>query len=356
MNPTVRRSTTTFLFEGISCVVPALVFFCRTNVCGVTAPRPLCKSLKGIHRCAAKALVMLQPVTSYEGVIISSHVCKTSPASTTPPMNSSLETANKESPTRVLYTADLMIMSIACKGIWQSHGTHPWGALEAGNLILSFQITPCLACVVLVPIWRFPSCGGVPHISPSEWDRRERPIGKKWDSRLSNFAATVIHQPLEGWQWKWLMETDRWALTFHWFVLKSSGPEIYWVSTIMFIMTVDEDHFSTTQWGHFSKRRRRMNVGSTMGNTVPPPPTHHSCPNPPPKKLTLLQSVAMLAPGAKLVLSRTNTEIIWAGFQLLFVLSSISYLLKLLLELFTSKLKFESPNKYCKYCKISFII
>lgn len=67
---------------------------------------------------------------------------------------------------------------------------------------------------------RLSSHRGPAHVSQPEWDCRERPIGKKWDSRLSNFAATVIHQALGRWQWKWLMETDRWALTFHWFVLK----------------------------------------------------------------------------------------------------------------------------------------
>lgn len=104
--------------------------------------------------------------------------------------------------------------------MWQSYGTCLWGALESGNLIPSFKIKPCLVYVVLVPIWDPPSHCGAAHVSPPEWDCRERPIGKKWDSRLSNFAATVIHQAVGRWQWKWLMETDRWVLTFHWFVLK----------------------------------------------------------------------------------------------------------------------------------------
>lgn len=82
-----------------------------------------------------------------------------------------------------------------------------------------------------------------------------------------------------------------------------------------------------------------------------------SQPSPKKPKHFLLQSIAMLAPSAKLMLNRSKKQIILAGFELLLMPSSISYLFKLLLELFTSNLKFDCPNKYRKrhkdlVCKI----
>lgn len=72
-----------------------------------------------------------------------------------------------------------------------------------------------------VSVWdRLPSMRGRPlHVSQPQLLRlqswgEERPIGKKWDSRLSNFTATAIHQTSGRWQWKWRMETDRWPYHF----------------------------------------------------------------------------------------------------------------------------------------------
>lgn len=80
---------------------------------------------------------------------------------------------------------------------------------------------------------------------------------KKCDSRLSNFTATVIHQAAEMWQWKWMMEADRWLLAYDWFTLHGHRTEIYGVNMIMFIMTVTLRPFlSISTGGHFCRSWR----------------------------------------------------------------------------------------------------
>lgn len=48
---------------------------------------------------------------------------------------------------------------------------------------------------------------------------------KKCDSRLSNLPVWAIHQAVERWQWRWMIETDRWLLTYDWFTQQWHGPE-----------------------------------------------------------------------------------------------------------------------------------
>lgn len=87
--------------------------------------------------------------------------------------------------------------------------------------------------------------------------QQKRPNGKKRDSRLSNFTATVIHQAAEMWQWKWMIEADRWLLAYDWFTLLGHRTEIYGVNMIMFIMTVTLRPFlSISTGGHFCRRWR----------------------------------------------------------------------------------------------------
>lgn len=115
-----------------------------------------------------------------------------------------------------------------------------------------------------VSVWdRLPSMRGRPlHVSQPQLLRlqswgEERPIGKKWDSRLSNFTATAIHQT-SGEVTVEMTDGDRQvALPFHWFTLKSTARaprfiEWTWSCSLWLSPKTISLHLNR---GHFSRGR-----------------------------------------------------------------------------------------------------